>query len=814
MQEQFDLLQRSGFEPIWTAPNSKHPNSPWASDTYSRKNIPPYQPGFGLGILTGYRGVVALDFDVVRDAGYDHISADGKIMDGRYAYELMKPCLEGTQHILTKTPTGGFHVIMRAPQGWAPKTAANVLKTEGRKGESCLVSVDVRAAPGFLMVGPSTYPGSQRAGEEWKNEAKGFEYSTSPIIPASELDFVPAELVEIFKAGGFAVEDGVMVPKSYAVRPAAPKKRARTAPKIKREEVEAPLKECYESAELLLKALNKDRWQDRTEWFELACATKHAFGECPEDAFELWKRYSIKRYEKAAPPHSEFVKVWDSIDEKESQKQAGSLIMWACEDDPDVMKRAARKGLLLARESLATFDCYASFDQLTCRKAKSSELIEWWKQNVRWVLNDGVYYLRMRNEETGEINWRIKTINAFEREGYKNTFDLGGEKRVTMTTFFSSQSHLVQVRDAKFMPCGPSEDPQAIPNVLNTFVGFASSLVELTEEAVEKAQFVLDHIRDVWCAGNEEHYDYVLKWLAYVVQVPRGERTQVALVLRSQKGGVGKGVIIEFLRRMLGEAHAIQLAGVDELLTRFNGIQEYSCLTNVDEAKCHPSQSNRIKNLITEKTFSVEHKQINMLKNAINHQNFIFSTNEAFSFHIKSTAESRRFCVLECSDIHANDRAHMDKLWGLVRDKEARDALLTVLNNVDLTNYSPFADNPITEAKTALQAKAVSVSARMFISYLAGDDHAPTFRATQKGEFIVESQPLFQKYLKVVENENLPKSKAMEAFKSEVSDILGKFGRYTRDKYKYSGWMPLTRDELEDRLVDSIGRETFELLME
>src|SRR5210317_1741264 len=50
-----------------------------------------------------------------------------------------------------------------------------------------------------------------------------------------------------------------------------------------------------------------------------------------------------------------------------------------------------------------------------------------------------------------------------------------------------------------------------------------------------------NHIRDVICSGNEEHFDYLIKWMARIVQDTGGDRPGIAVVLRGGRG-VGKSI--------------------------------------------------------------------------------------------------------------------------------------------------------------------------------------------------------------------------------------------------------------------------------
>ena len=87
------------------------------------------------------------------------------------------------------------------------------------------------------------------------------------------------------------------------------------------------------------------------------------------------------------------------------------------------------------------------------------------------------------------------------------------------------------------------------------------------EAVAGDCQLYLDHVRDCICDGDETLNDYVLNWMAHLVQKP-AELPGVALVLIGDQG-TGKGSFVEPLGQILGDhyQHATQM---DKVLGRFN----------------------------------------------------------------------------------------------------------------------------------------------------------------------------------------------------------------------------------------------------
>jgi hypothetical protein len=75
-----------------------------------------------------------------------------------------------------------------------------------------------------------------------------------------------------------------------------------------------------------------------------------------------------------------------------------------------------------------------------------------------------------------------------------------------------------------------------VDNVFNLFTGFAQKYD--TEFVVDAAayQLITDHIYNIWCKKDEAVYNYVMNWLAHLVQKPN-VKISTAILLKSQFQG-------------------------------------------------------------------------------------------------------------------------------------------------------------------------------------------------------------------------------------------------------------------------------------
>jgi len=57
----------------------------------------------------------------------------------------------------------------------------------------------------------------------------------------------------------------------------------------------------------------------------------------------------------------------------------------------------------------------------------------------------------------------------------------------------------------------------------------------------------------VWCGGNIDHHNWLLSWQANIIQRPQ-QKIGIAMVLRSEAEGAGKGIIVEwFGKEVIGQ---------------------------------------------------------------------------------------------------------------------------------------------------------------------------------------------------------------------------------------------------------------------
>ena len=181
-----------------------------------------------------------------------------------------------------------------------------------------------------------------------------------------------------------------------------------------------------------------------------------------------------------------------------------------------------------------------------------------------------------------------------------------------------------------------------------------------------------DHIRNIICAGDADIFQWVIAWLARIVQNPGGERPGTSLVLRG-KQGTGKGIFVSSFGSLFG-SHFVHLIAQRQLTGRFNAHLKNALVVFCDEAVWAGSKeaAGTLKGLVTEESLPLEMKGIDIFHIRNNINLIIASNNKRV---IPADWEERRFCVLDVSDAAMQDKVYFE---AIVRQMAAggREAML------------------------------------------------------------------------------------------------------------------------------------------
>jgi len=356
------------------------------------------------------------------------------------------------------------------------------------------------------------------------------------------------------------------------------------------------------------------------------------------------------------------------------------------------------------------------------------------------IINNPVFIYRTpfiprvitENLDNAEINQHLKpsdvsfqAANLFYNKRKTNTDKKGNvtysyEKKPFYKDWLQDP-HRLTFEGIVFRPSGMPDEMNKYYK--NLFTGFKADKVDITDyNDYLNIQPILDHIKLVYCAGVEEHYQYVLKWFAKIIQDPEN-KPQVGLVFYSKEHGTGRNTFTTFfMNEVMGCELTATARKVERIFGRFNSILAKCMFLVIEEASGDVKKyMEDFKNLITEPTFTIEKKNIDAgtYKNFVNP---IMLTNNRDILDIDD--KDRRFAIFESSSCKKGDTNYFNNLYACIKNKKNAGLFIKYLREEVDASWTPmeFQQNrPITKA----YRKQQSVNAKnyiKFISHITCDD--------------------------------------------------------------------------------------------
>ncbi|TMV06976.1 hypothetical protein FGK63_12730 [Ruegeria sediminis] len=225
--------------------------------------------------------------------------------------------------------------------------------------------------------------------------------------------------------------------------------------------------------------------------------------------------------------------------------------------------------------------------------------------------------------------------------------------------------------------------PPMVPgeNDFNMYQG--RKLTGLAGEFGDERDFpvLFDFMQRIVCDGDQDKLDWLLLWMAHLVQRP-GEKPGTAIIAVGE-GGIGKGRFGALLSR-LAAPHFKQLENEKHVIGQFAGEHMSKCvLVVVNEAVfgAAPKVSSSLKALIDSTSIQVEAKGMN-LTTVPSFTRFYFDSNEAVPVLIENNGSERRYFVLRFNSEEQGNTKNFEKLTEAIEGDEMR-RLLAYLERYD-----------------------------------------------------------------------------------------------------------------------------------
>lgn len=476
-----------------------------------------------------------------------------------------------------------------------------------------------------------------------------------------------------------------------------------------------PLGLTMDEAKAIIDKLPTDDWvEDRDGWYRVGMALHHEFG-ASDEAFELWceisslsKKFKIK----------DTKRVWKSFKNRNRPFRMASLRSVArdveleeefmnLEDDEDDMggtrkKRTAADDLIGEIEEEREYLDLGEDEDGELENTERARKIR--KSDNEAALGHVPPKVARLNKKYALVSIKGKTMVITE---YKNgdiaygsiqaLHDWHENDRVATENATEPVTKAwIRHKKRRQYPEGIVFEPNRdVPGAYNLWRGWS-----VEADPAKSCKLFLHHVKHVICRGNQRDYEYLIGWLAHMVQFPE-DKPGVATVIRGKKGA-GKDTIAVYFSRLLGQ-HYMMITQKRHLVGNFNAHQEKLMFLHVAEGYWAGSKQDEgpLKSIITDPTVTIERKGVDAF--SVNSVLRVFMTSNESWVVPASGSDERRYFVLDADDAYTRSgrkkHERIDYFTALRQEMNGGGpaALLAYLMEYDLTDFE-VRDPPETAA--------------------------------------------------------------------------------------------------------------------
>lgn len=436
---------------------------------------------------------------------------------------------------------------------------------------------------------------------------------------------------------------------------------------------------------------------DYDEWIKVGLAL-YNITDGHQDGFDVWDKWSQKDTTNYCKEY--LITKWNNYmcgADIDRLIGIGSLKRWAEQDNP-------------SNPYYKTFyqNCTIKWngdevEEIT-GKLNIKGVIDMLNKNLIFVKETGEYIItdvKANGEDTWYLKNSAKVKEHFAKYQFKNHYN---NQKIDLFKLWSNHIERNEVRAIGFNP----SDSVDTTDIFNLWKGFKIDRNKAESFNEDDCKPILNHIKQIWCKGNITSYNYVLDYLAHILQKPH-KKCGVVLCLKS-KQGAGKGVILEKLAEIIGDKHYVQNSNANFLFGDFNGMLEAKILIDLDECFWGGDKKleSVVKNKITEKKQPInkKNKELYIIDDFAN---YIITTNNDW-FAGVSEEDRRHYCLELDNRLSGRMTDEKYEMIKPVLDAPA-GAFAKYLFNRDIQHYNPrvFSKSPLLQDQVERNWNSVKV---------------------------------------------------------------------------------------------------------
>jgi len=227
----------------------------------------------------------------------------------------------------------------------------------------------------------------------------------------------------------------------------------------------------------------------------------------------------------------------------------------------------------------------------------------------------------------------------------------------------------------------------------------------------ESVNTLLEHIRLI---SGDECYDYMIKWIAHMLQYP-ASIPGVCILIKTEQG-LGKQFMFRILEAMIGKKYCVKTANHENIVGKFNNLAENKVLVCLDEMNMTVSKvhEDSIKEMITESEFDINPKRISAYK-ARNFTHMLVFSNRDFPWKLD---QGDRRCLAIDNTNKVPSREYFSEIDLLIEDDPTIKSLYDYFMSIDVRKFDPKGDRPNTEFTKELKEISMPLEQQFYIHYL------------------------------------------------------------------------------------------------
>jgi len=336
------------------------------------------------------------------------------------------------------------------------------------------------------------------------------------------------------------------------------------------------------------------------------------------------------------------------------------------------------------------------------------------------------------------------------------------------------------------------------PGEINTFTGFKAQLMPSIE--IDLTERIRKHVLEVISDNNKVFYDYLMGWMAHIIQHPDVKTTVVPVICGAQ--GAGKSSFFEFFaNEVIGSVYS-DIVNINILTSQFNAVLDKKIFLFFDEVPmgfgCNNVAGTAINAFVTGCKLPIHKKGVDLSVEKSYHNIAMVSNSEVL------VKWGRRFFGTVVNPKYAND----ENYHSLLRKDMANPKVARSFYQYLLNWNKPWSPKNLPETEYSVEQKIKSLSweRRFIVSLLEPQNYnnwekgqkcnAHTWVYKQK----LTSETLFAKYKVWINDNGYSKTyTTLREFIKDVEPLVGKTSSSGNIRVHVVTW-ELLRSRLMDLL--------------